>query len=213
MFKLTRALAPSLAAALLLSACSSTLHLKSYLIEVPDANYKRLRIGVPTAGAGAGAEVVGISSRYNSLSGTNEVRSITKAVIDPENIMAIVQNEVMRSLGAAGKKVILVDRNAELDLQISFQPPGAKLDLYTLLSLGMLTTYESLGGARLIDVKTGKVLYTYEFISTVRDVKPPTQIRDWEAFAKALAEEVTKSLGRLKLAEGSHVLINVDPLI
>lgn len=212
MFKLTRALAPSLAAALLLSACSSTLHLKSYPIEAPEAGYKRLRIGVPTAGAGAGAEITGISTRYNSFSGTSEVRSVTKAVIDPENIMAIVQNEVMRSLHSGGKKVILVDRNADLDLQLSFQPPGPKLDLYTLLSLGLLTTYESLGGARLVDVKTGKVLYTYEFISTVRDIKPPTQIRDWEAFAKALAEEVAKSLGSLKLADGAHIYVNVDSL-
>lgn len=198
-----RALVGALAAmSLMLTACGTTINLKSYPIESPTESYKRLRIGVPTAGAGSEVKVRMVNS---------EKGVATKSVIDPENILAIVQHEVMKSLQASGKKVALVEGNPDLDLQISFQAPYPTLDLIGLITLGGLANYRSLGGAKLVDAKTGKVLFTYEFVSSVRGLVPPTHIQDWEAFAKALAVEVNKTLGGLKLAENRSIQLDVSP--
>lgn len=184
------------ALSLSLTACGTTLQMKSYPIESSTDTYKRLRVAVPTAAAGAQVEV-----KFNS--GRNA--SALKTVVDPQNILAIVQHEVMKNLQTNGKKVALVTSSPDLDLQISFQAPSATIDLIGVLTLGALTNYQSLGGAKLVDVKTGKVLFAYEFISSVRNYVPPTNIQDWEKFAKTLAEEVNKSLSSMKLAQNSSL--------
>ncbi len=180
-----------LALALILTGCGTKVYLKSYTIENPTGNYTRLRIGVPTAGAGAGTTYKVTDRKYGGGA---------LNIIDPENILVIVQNEVIRSLQSSGRKVALVDTNADLDLQISFQPPSPTFDLWRLVTLGLLKNYASLGGARLVDTRTGNVLFTYEFVSSNRTVVPPVRIQDWETFAKALATEINKTLGTLKLA-------------
>lgn len=198
-----RALVGALAAmSLMLTACGTTINLKSYPIESPTESYKRLRIGVPTAGAGSDVKVRMVNA---------EKGIATKSVIDPENILAIVQHEVMRSLQASGKKVALVDGSPDLDLQISFQAPYPTIDLIGLITLGGLSNYRSLGGAKLVDAKTGKVLFTYEFVSSVRGMVPPVNIQDWETFAKALAVEVNKTLGGLKLVGNRSIQLDVSP--
>lgn len=191
------------ALALALSACSTTVSMRSYPIETTSDNFKRLRIAVPTAGVG-GMEQVKFSASASRA-------SASKTVVDAENILAIVQHEVMKSLQSNGKKIALVAANPDLDLQISFQAPAPRIDLISLLTLGIVGSYQSLGGAKLVEVKTGRVLYTVEFVSTVHHVVPPTRIKDWEGFANKLAEEVTKTLGNLKLADHSTLLL--DPYL
>lgn len=178
---------------LVLVGCSTNVYVKSYPIEQAEGTYTRIRIGVPTTGAASG---VGLQ--------INNAGTVAKqAIIDGNNILAIVQNEVIRSLQGAGHKVVLVNTGADLDLQISFEAPAAYCDLKCWLTLTALPVYRAVGGAKLVDARTGNVLATYELNTEIRTRRatPPNKIQDWEKFAVKLAEEIRKDLEKLQLAQ------------
>lgn len=182
--------------ALALTACSTNVYVKSYPIEAATGTYKRIRIAVPTAGVGTAAKVTYGSGSWGSATAKT-------SVVDGSNILAIVQNEVMRSLQSAGHHSVLVTDSPDLDLRISFEAPSPYCDLKCFLTLTSLPLYQSVGGAQLVDGKTGNIIATYELNTQIRTLRstPPNQIRHWEIFAKKLAEEVRADLEKLKLAE------------
>lgn len=178
-----------------LLGCTQKLFVKSYDIENSQGPYTRIRIDVPSAGSASGAEI-----RLN-YSGT----SARTAVIDPSNILAIVQNEVMRSLQASGHQVKLVLTEPDLDLQLSFEPPTPRCDLLCWVTFQGMPIYESIGGAKLVDGATGNILAAFEISSSIRRTRnnPPSQIKDWDKYAQKLASEVKVQLEKLKLAENN----------